>query len=100
AADEKRSRFEVPTTVRVAASVPAAGGKLHFHFVNYNREEPAKPKSPGTGIVDERPIATSAITCDVRLPKDFKPSNVVAYTPESESALKLEWKVKDGRLSY
>jgi hypothetical protein len=97
---KRRSRFEAPTTMRVAASVPAGGGKLHFHFVNYNREEPAQPKSPGAGIVDEKPIATPAVACEVRLPKEFRTSSVVAYTPESASALKLEWKVKEGRLSY
>src|SRR5947209_3455686 len=52
---ETRSRFDAPSTVRVSASQPAAGGQLHLHFVNYNREEPAKPKSPGSGIQDEKP---------------------------------------------
>jgi hypothetical protein len=81
--DETRSRFEAPKTVRVSASQPAAGGSLHLHFVNYNRDEPAKPKSPGSGIQDEKPIATPVIACDVRLPSGFSKPRVVVFTPES-----------------
>ena len=51
------SRFEAPKTVRVSASRPAAGGELTVHFVNYNRQEPKEPRSAGSGIADEKPLA-------------------------------------------
>ena len=60
----KRSRFDLPYTVRVSTSRPADSAELTLHFVNYNREEPARRKDgkPGTGrgITDEKPIATRA----------------------------------------
>src|SRR6185436_13896018 len=60
------SKFDAPTTVRVSANVPAKGGELDFHFVNYNREEPSKDAagnpSPGSGIAEEKPISVKEIS--------------------------------------
>jgi hypothetical protein len=100
-AEEKSwSRFDAPKTVRVSASVPADGGKLHFHFVNYNRIEPEKPKSPGRGIADEKPIATDAFACDVALPAEFKNARVFVLTPESSAAVPIASKLENGRLKF
>jgi len=101
AEDQAGSRFDAPKTVRVSASVPAGGGALlHFHFVNYNREEPAKPKSPGTGIQDEKPIATPVIACDVRLPQGALQPRVAFFTPESPDPVPIEAKAANGRLRF
>lgn len=98
--DATRSRFDAPKTVRVSASIPAAGGKIHLHFVNYNREEPAKPKSPGTGIQDEKPIATSAIACDLRLPPGFPQPRVTVFTPENPVPAPIASQSAGGRLRF
>jgi hypothetical protein len=100
AADGKASRFDAPSTVRISASVPATGGKVHFHFVNYNRTEPEKPKSPGRGIEDEKPIMTKAIACDVPLPKEFKKPQVTVFTPESPVPTPITSKLENGRLHF
>ena len=100
AADDARSRFDAPTTVRVSASVPTKDGELHFHFVNYNREETAKPKSPGRGIEDEKPIATKDIMCDILLPASFGHPRVSVFTPESPSPIPLEARHENGRLHF
>ena len=94
------SRFDAPKTVRVSASEPAGGGKLHFHFVNYNRTEPEKPKSPGRGIEDEKPITTAVFACDVALPAEFKNARVTILTPESPEAVPLASKLENGRLKF
>ncbi len=94
------SRFDAPKTVRVSASVPASGGKLHFHFVNYNRIEPEKPKSPGRGIEDEKPITTKTIACDVLLPAEFKNPRVTVFTPESPTPVEIASKFENGRLKF
>jgi len=98
--DKTGSRFDAPKTVRISASVPASGGKLHFHFVNYNRDEPEKTKSPGRGIQDEKPIAAKAIPCDVLLPKEFKDPRVTVFTPESPTPVPIASKAGNGRLNF
>ncbi|SVD41916.1 uncharacterized protein METZ01_LOCUS394770, partial [marine metagenome] len=40
-----RFKITAPTTVRASLSRPAKADAFHLHFVNYNRTEPAKPKS-------------------------------------------------------
>ncbi len=101
AEDKAASRFDAPKTVRVSASVPATGGgQLNFHFVNYNRDEPAKPKSPGAGIQDEKPIATPVIACDVRLPQGFRQPRVTVFTPESSKPTPIAAKFAEGRLRF
>ena len=100
AEDETRSRFDAPKTVRVSASTPASGGNLHLHFVNYNREEPSKPKSAGSGIQDEKPIATPVIACDLRLPPGFRQPRVTVFTPESPTPSPIAAKLTEGRLRF
>ena len=68
--------------------------------MNYNRTEPEKPKSPGRGIEDEKPIATNAITCDVMLPADFKNPRVTVFTPESATVIQITSKFENGRLKF
>ena len=80
------SRFEAPATVRVAASRPATGQELTLHFVNYNRQEPAAKRSPGTGIQDEKPLAAQGVAVDLELPPGANVSRVLVSSPESPDA--------------
>jgi len=97
---ETRSHFAAPSTVRVSASRPAVGGPLHLHFVNYNREEPPKPKSPGKGIEDEKPSATPVIACDLKLPPGFPQPRVTVFTPESSAPTAIAAQFANGRLRF
>ncbi|MFL2908498.1 MAG: hypothetical protein ACJZ65_05000, partial [Limisphaerales bacterium] len=54
-------RIQAPSTVRASLSRPTKANRLHLHLVNYNRTEPAKPRSAGGGIHDEKPIAAEGI---------------------------------------
>jgi hypothetical protein len=97
---EGASRFEAPTTVRVSASIPADGRGLTVHFVNYNRMEPEKPKSPGSGIKDEKPIPSPAIKASLVLPKGMDVQRVVTMTPEEPEPAELQATRKGDRLEY
>ena len=76
-----RDTFTAPKTVRVSASVPAAGGEVALHFVNYNRDEPAQPRDPGRGIADEKPLAVEGVTADVVMPPGMAVAGVRVMTP-------------------
>ncbi len=93
------SRFEAPVTVRVSASRPAAGNEITLHFVNYNREEPAQKRSPGSGIKDEKPIIAPGIRVQFRMPPGMKPSRIEFITPENPEprALKFEQSAGEAR---
>ena len=70
--------------MHVSITRPATGdSELTVHLVNYNRIEPEKPKSPGRGIADERPIAVDHIDCRVIVPAGRKVAAVTFSTPES-----------------
>jgi hypothetical protein len=73
---------------------------LDLHFVNYNRIEPAQPKSPGTGIKDEQPVAAPAIEVDCSLPAGVTARRVVAFTPETPDGQTLPAEIKDGRARF
>ena len=94
------SRFEAPKTVRVSASKPAKGNELTLHFVNYNRTEPKEKRSPGGGIVDEKPIAVESVNVDFALPTGKKVKSVIVATPESADAVEAKFTVVDGRLKF
>ena len=96
---EGHSKFAAPKTVRVSASVPAAGGELTFHFVNYDRDEPKEKRSPGGGIKDEKPRAVEGVKADVRLPAGARVTAVRVVTPEGEPAA-VPFEVRDGRLRF
>jgi len=83
----------------VSASVPAAGGELTFHFVNYDRDEPKEKRSPGGGIKDEKPRAVEGVKADVRLPAGARVTAVRVVTPEGEPAA-VPFEVRDGRLRF
>lgn len=92
------SRFTAPQSVRVAISQPATHEQeWTLHCVNYNRKEPEKPKSPGRGIHDEKPIPVSGVAADILLPAGKKVATVVALTPESPEAVPLKFTVQDGQ---
>ncbi len=93
------SEFVAPKTVRVSASVPAAGGELTLHFVNYDRDEPKEKRSPGGGIKDEKPRAVDGVKADVRLPEGAKVSTVRVVTPEGEPVA-VPFEVRNGRLRF
>ncbi|MBL8829622.1 MAG: hypothetical protein JNM18_21775 [Planctomycetaceae bacterium] len=94
------SRFDVPQTVRVSASIPRDGGEATVHFVNYNRIEPEKPKSPGSGIVDEKPIPAKQLKGDVVLPQRMQVATVELVTPEQPEPVKLDFKQTGDRVQF
>jgi acetyl esterase/lipase len=95
------SRFTAPQTVRVSVSKPALRDNARtLHFVNYNRTEPTKPKSPGRGIADEKPIPVQGVAADFLLPGGQKVFSVSALTPEQPEPAELKFTVQDGRLRF
>lgn len=94
------STFTAPKTVRVSASVPAKGGEVTLHFVNYDRTEPKQPKSAGGGIKDEKPVAVDGVKADFVLPKGAKVKKVIAATPEDPDGAELKHETKDGRVRF
>ena len=91
------SRFKItaPKTVRASLSRPAKGDKLHLHFVNYNRTEPAKPKSAGGGIHDEKPIAAERVQFVFTIPEGKSLKSVRFFTPEKDKPLELLPRILD-----
>jgi hypothetical protein len=102
---QRRSRFAAPQTVRVSASRPAGSdNEIDLHFVNYNRIEPlpgadGRPSS-GSGIQDEKPIAASGVSAEIRLPAGATLRSLQFLTPESDRARTIEAKVDDGRARF
>jgi hypothetical protein len=94
------STFAAPKTVRVSASRPAAGGELTLHFVNYDRVEPEKKRSPGAGIKDEKPVAADGVTADVVLPAGAKVAAVRVATPEAPDPVEVKFEARDGRVRF
>lgn len=94
------SRFEAPATVRVSASRPGAGGELTIHIVNYDRTEPAEPRSAGSGIADERPRPVSGIRVDLRLPAGTRATGVQFLSPEFEVPRDLRFEAAGGRVRF
>ncbi|MFO0822468.1 MAG: hypothetical protein U0792_05005 [Gemmataceae bacterium] len=95
-----RSAFTAPKAVRVSASVPAKGGEITLHFVNYDRTEPKQPRSPGGGIVDEKPIAVEGVVVDFVLPAGAKPTAVRVASPESPDGEAVKFTAENGRLKF
>lgn len=94
------SHFEAPLTVRVSASRPAKGHELTLHFVNYNREEPADKKNRGSGIKDEKPIATARFAADLKLAPKQRVNRVEFLTPESADARPLDFQQSGNRVRF
>lgn len=92
------SRFEGPRTVRVSASRPSQDDEIDLHFVNYNRHEPAEPRSPGRGIEDERPIAAPGLAVDLLLPLQSHPVQALWITPEEPEPRAIGFSHTSGRL--
>ncbi len=97
---EGLSRFQAPATVRVSASRPKEGREIALHFVNYNREEPAKKRSPGRGIQDEKPLAVEGVTVDLVLPQGVKAARVLISSPESPAAVAVRHTLRAGRVQF
>jgi hypothetical protein len=74
------------------------------HFVNYNRAEPPKNKdgtpSTGRGIMDEQPIESPEIKCDVLLPAGFKAATIEAITPESPDPQSVTFTQQGRRVQF
>ncbi|SVB38184.1 uncharacterized protein METZ01_LOCUS191038, partial [marine metagenome] len=66
----------------------------------YNRTEPAKPKSAGGGIHDEKPIAINGIQCAVPLPQGAKLKAARFFTPEKESASELQVEIRRNKAHF
>jgi hypothetical protein len=86
--------------VRISASRPREGHDLTLHFVNYNRHEPAKKRSPGGGIKDEQPVAVSGVKADLLLPAGLRVVKVWTLSPEEPDPVEQTFEVKDGRLRF
>jgi dienelactone hydrolase len=97
---EALSRFGAPTTVRVSASRSRDGRELVVHCVNYNRHEPAQKRSPGSGIVDEKPIAVDGVRANLVLPTGLKAGKVRVSAPEQPEPVEVAVELKDGRLVF
>jgi hypothetical protein len=97
-----RSIFTAPQTVRVSASRPAKGARdeITLHFVNYNRHEPAEPKSAGSGIVDEKPIAARGVAADLLLPPATRAVKVLAISPEWPEPVECKIVNGGGRVKF
>src|SRR5581483_11308391 len=94
------SEFRAPATVRVSASRPQQGGEITLHFVNYNREEPAKPRSPGRGIQDEKPLAVVDVAVDLAVPPGARIGTVRVASPEAPDGAEVTATVADGRVRF
>lgn len=98
------SKFDALKTVRISASRPAKGEELDLHFVNYNRTEPPKnadgTPSTGRGIMDEQPIESPEVRCNVLLPAGFKAAAVEAITPESPDPQPITFTQSDRRIQF
>lgn len=92
------SSFQLPRFVRVSASRPQSGDWLDVHFVNYNRQEPDTPRSPGGGIADEKPIACSGGRMDVVVPSAARVTSAQFFTPEEPDARAVDITLEGGRV--
>jgi hypothetical protein len=99
---DDRSTFTAPKTVRVSASRPAKNrrNEITLHFVNYNRTEPAQPRSAGRGIADENPIAVRGVAADLRLPSGMRVIKVATISPESPDPLECKFTATAGRVRF
>jgi hypothetical protein len=94
------SEFKAPRTVRLSASRPEKGREVTLHFVNYNREEPAKKRSPGSGIKDEKPLAVKDILVNLVLPTGAKVAQVRFASPEAPEAALIKHTISKGRVEF
>ena len=86
--------------MRVSASVPLRGGELTIHFVNYDRTGPAEKRSPGRGIVDEKPSAVEKVVADVVLPRGDRVRRVLVSTPEAPMPVEVKAEVGGSRVRF
>lgn len=95
------SQFTAPKTVRVSLSRPHDPllREWDLHLVNYDRIEPAKPQSPGRGIVDEQPRAVKDIRVSLIVPANEN-ARVRFVTPEMPEPQAVESTLRDGRLEF
>lgn len=91
------SQFDVPSTVRVSASRPAIGNEISLHFVNYNRHENGQR---GSGIQDEKPIASKQARVDFRLPSSFQVRRIEFIAPEQAGARELPFQQSGNRAHF
>jgi hypothetical protein len=71
-----------------------------LHLVNYNRTEPEKKRSPGSGIVDEKPIACEPFAVDLAVPAGFSVRRVEAMTPEEPARREVPFKAVGQRVRF
>ena len=97
--------IQAPETVHVSATVPAKGGEIDLHFVNYNRKEfPPNPKNgrpnPGKGTQDENPIPVSGIQVAFFPPKGQEITSIEFISPESPEPKPLVSAVSEMRNNF
>lgn len=93
-------KIDAPATVRASANWSASGKELTVHFVNYDRQEPEKKRSPGSGIADEKPVAVEGVKGDLLIPAGMRVGKVVVVTPEEPEPVELNAAVQGGRLGF
>ena len=98
--ERMRELAEDATDEAERKAIRAAWEELTLHLVNYNRTEPAKKRSPGAGIHEEKPIAVGGVRADLALPAGFRVGAVEVLTPEADGPAPLRAEVRDGRLSF
>lgn len=98
------SRIAAPPTVRSSATIPARGGEIDLHFVNYDREElpphaNGQP-NPGKGAMDEKPIPVAGISVAFQVPQGLDVTAVEFITPETPEPRPLETAMVEGRVTF
>lgn len=93
------SRFDAPQSVRVSASQISGCAERVYHFVNYNRVEPADGTGGGQGAKDEQPIAVKPFHVDLRLLPHEIVRRVEFLTPEQELPIEVEFTQLNGRVA-
>lgn len=86
--DSPLSQIDASWKVRAAAFDLPDG--LTLHMVNYDRDEAA-----GQG---DHPITVHDVAVDLKLPAETRVASVTLRSPDSESAMSLEYIVSGGRL--
>ena len=99
-----KSSIEAPSTVRVSASVPAGGGEIDLHFVNYHRDGLPPHKNgrpnPGRGPADENPIPVSGIKVDFAVPEGKEITRIEFVSPELAEPKPLQWNLNENRAKF
>lgn len=68
----------------VVASVLSQPKRRLVHLVNYNREEPPKPRTMGSGPHEEKPLAVEKLTVRLALQPGERVKSIRLFSPDAE----------------